>query len=280
MGYSDNEISSEDGQPVALYQFYRGNTYWRYTTCDEDVEDVGFDEDGNPATWLSKAITDEGVTQGGSDQNDLQILMPAELPVPQLFRGGQPSGKLWLTVRRYHLGDDPTETPIQWMGTVTNSVLQDDGITARVFARTLGGTFDRMGLRLGWQRQCPHPLYGPGCFVPMEEHEYPHTIATMSNSTFTVSSYADPTEGSFSGGLITWERPDGSLEKRGIEYHTGNDFRVFGRLVDLAPGQAVKLYPGCPRSTTGCKAFSNLPNYGGIPHLARDTPFSAKPLFG
>lgn len=278
MTYSSFETSNQDGRPVALYTFQYGNTYWRYCTADED-KTLGLDENDDPAVYLAKAITDEGVTQGGSDQNDLQITMQANLPVPLLFRNTQPSGKIWLTVRRWHIGDPDDETPLLWSGTVQNSTSVDDA-TVQLACRSLGGSYDRQGLRLAWGRMCPHVLYSPfGCKVDKSLHAYPHEIATLTGTNFTVTTFAEPAEGSFTGGFLELIRDDGSLDRKGIESQNGNDFVVFGSTDGLEVGTEVTIYPGCPRNTTGCKLFNNLPNYGGFPHLPGKSPFDGSPVF-
>lgn len=277
MAYNTIEISTQDGRPVALYEFVYGNTYWRYCTADEN-QTVGLDQNGDPAEWLAHSISDEGVVQGGSDQNDLQITVQSNNPVAALFRNSQPSGKVWLTVRRWHIGDPANETPLLWSGTVVNSVSVDDA-TIQMSCRSLGGTYDRNGLRLAWDRMCPHPLYGPGCFVLKSNHDYPRVIATLTGTNFTCTSHAEPAEGSFTGGFMEWFRDDGSIERRGIEQQVGNDFRVLGTTDGLAVGTAVTLYPGCARNTAACKKFNNLPNYGGFPHLPGKSPFDGSPVF-
>lgn len=277
MTYSSQEISTQDGRPIALYQFYYGNTYWRYCTADED-KTVGKDDDGNPMVWLAHTITDEGVTQGGSDQNDLQITVQANNPVAALFRNSTPSGKVWLTVRRYHLGDPDTEVPLLWSGTVVNATLVDKA-TIQLMCRSLGGTYDRNGLRLAWDRSCPHPLYGVGCYVDKSLHAYPRTIATVTGTNFTCTAHSPAEEGSFTGGFVEWERDDGSLDRRGIELQSGNDFRVLGTTDGLEIGTEVTIYPGCVRTTTNCKLFGNLKNYGGFPHLPGKSPFDGSPVF-
>lgn len=271
MTYNTLEISNESGKPVALYEFQYGNTFWRYNTSVEDIPLGGND-------WLAHTITDDGVTQGGSDQNDLQISVQANNPVAALFRNTQPSGKVWLKVRRYHIGDPDSETPLLWAGTVVNATLTDPA-TVQMSCRSLGGTYDRNGLRLAWDRMCPHPLYGPGCFVDKSEHAYPRTIATMSGTNFSCEAHSEPEEGSFTGGFLEWERPDGSFDRRGIENQTGNDFRVLGTTDGLEVGFEVTIYPGCVRNTANCKLFSNLPNYGGFPHLPGKSPFDGSPVF-
>lgn len=275
MSYDTIEISNAGGRPVALYTFQYGNTYWRYCTADEDQTVAG-------DTYLALAITDEGVTQGGSDQNDLRITTQADHPVALLFRNSQPSGKIWLTVRRWHIGDPDSETPLLWSGTVVNATLLDKA-SVQMSCRSLGGSYDRQGLRLAWGRMCPHVLYGIGCnnngSNDKADHAYSHEIATLDGVSFTVSSYAAPAEGSFTGGFVEWIRSDGSFDRRGIESQVGNYFQVLGSTDGLEVGTAVTLYPGCPRNTTGCKLFNNLANYGGFPHLPGKSPFDGSPVF-
>lgn len=277
MTYSSREISNDAGQPVFLYEFRYDTTYWRYTNVDQPLtffEGDPYDE----VTYLPVAISDGGFKQGGSDQNDLTVSLPANLPVAEMYKNTKPSGKLWLTIRAWHYGEADTEQQIQWLGTVTNVILADRA-TATVSCRSIAGTYDRNGLRLVWQRTCPHVLYGIGCYVDKTAHEYPREIATINGTNFTCTSHAEPEEGSFSGGFLEWIDGNGNLQARAIETQTGNDFLVFGTTAGLEVGMDVTLYPGCDRSTTVCKLFNNLPNYGGFPHLPGKSPFDGTPVF-
>lgn len=277
MSFDNFEISNELGQPKRLYHFRYGNSNWRYTSADTDIT-VGVNELGQPALWVAGAITDGGVTQGGSDQNDIQITIQANSPIPALFRQGQLSGKVFCFVRQYHLGDPASEMPLFWSGTIVNSV-QAELAEEQLSGRSLGGTYDRQGLRLAWDRSCPHVIYGNGCRVDKDLHAYPRTIATVSGTGFTCTVHAEPAEGSFSGGFIIWVRLDGSLERRFIERQNGNDFQLLGTTVGLLVGTNVTIYPGCARDTPTCKLFDNLPNYGGFPHMPGKSPFQGPPVF-
>jgi uncharacterized phage protein (TIGR02218 family) len=273
--FNTQEISNQSGRPIALYTFWYGNTYWYYCTADEDKTVAG-------VTYLARAISDDGVTQGGSDQNDLRIVTQKDHPVASLFRNSRPSGKVWLTVRRWHIDDPDSETPLQWTGTVVN-VREIDKASVEMSCRSLGGSFDRQGLRLAWGRMCPHVLYGVGCnnddSNPKSAHAYPYEIDDVTGTNFTVVGYTAPVEGTFSGGFVEWTREDGSSEQLGIERQDGNDFAVLGSTIGLSTGQTVTLYPGCARDTATCKRFDNLPNYGGFPHLPGKSPFDGSPVF-
>jgi len=231
------------------------------------------------ATWSPTAVMDEGITQGGNDRNDLVVQIQSDAEVAQLFRGGnRPSGKLWLKLRRWHLGDPPDQAAIQWVGSVTNAILVDRA-SSSLSCRSIAGSYDRNGLRLFWSRMCPHVLYGIGCNLDKSAHAYAHTVATVTSTGFTVAAYADPAEGTFNGGFLEYTRPDGSFERLGIKRHTGNDFLTLGAPAGLTVGLALTLYPGCARTTTVCKLFGNLANYGGFPHMPGKSPFDGTPVF-
>lgn len=276
MSFNDYEISNESGRPVYLYEVKLGNTTWHYTSADQQI--TLFEGTEDEVTYLPIAISDEGTTQGGSDENDIQINVRSDSPIAKLFGDTRPSGKVWCTIRSYHFGDPDEETPIEWIGTITNMVLVDRATTV-LHGRSIGGTYDRNGLRLVWSRTCTHALYGTGCFVDKTLHQYPRTIATVTGTNFTCTVHTEPEEGSFSGGFMEWDRGDGSLERRGIERQNGNDFEVDGTTKGITVGLDVTLYPGCARNTPNCKLFDNLPNYGGVPHMPGKSPFDGTPVF-
>ncbi len=281
MAYDNIEVSNQDGKPVFLYEFRYATSYYRYTNADQNL--VFFEGDPEEVTYTAVAISDGGFTQGGSDQNDFHVTLPSNATVAAMFKNTKPSGKVWLTVRAWHYGDDPEAMQVQWLGTVTNSILQDRA-SASMACRSIGGTYDRNGLRLVWQRTCPHVLYGIGCYEDKTLHQYPRTIADMDGTSFSCTAHSEPDEGSFSGGFVEWLDDDGNPQRRGIELQSGNDFQVLGTTVGMEIGLDVTIYPGCDRSTTVCKKFGsgprgNLDNYGGAPHMPGQSPFDGTPIF-
>ncbi len=269
MSFDDTEISTQDGQPVGLFEFTLGGLSWRYTSADDDQYFMGFD-------WIAGAITRTGITQGAGAENDLTITLPADLEIVSMFDGSPPSEIMYLTLREYHEGE--IEGAIQWIGTVGN-IIKVNPAEASAVCRNLVASFERGGLRLTWGRQCPHALYDVNCRVNKEDHAYPYTVATVAGDSFTVTGYAAPAEGSFAGGFVEWSIGSGTFERRGIESADGGVFKILGLNTGLEVGLGVVLYPGCPRTTAGCIAFDNLPNYGGFPHLPGKSPFDGTPIF-
>lgn len=271
MTFNTAEISTQDGQPIALYLLEWGETEWAYTSADRDIT-YGVNRKGEPRVYLAKAVSDNGMVQGGSAQNDFTMDIPSDLPICALFRGTPPSETIWLTVRRKHASEP--DAPIYWTGTVTN-VKGRDPASGQIIGKPLTASFKRTGLRLCWTRECPHFLYDDGCKVNKEAFRVDATITAKTGVTITVNADGGKPDGWFTGGIVEWEaNEDGTIERRMIEKHVGNVMTIFGLADRMDVGLAVALYPGCDRSPTTCRdKFNNLPNYGGFDFMPGETPF-------
>lgn len=276
MTFSAREISTSDGRPVEFYEFRYGDTFWRYTNADQDIIGLGEDEAMVPKDWTAISISRGQITQGGSSQNELEVTCERNMAIPALFHERKPSGRVFLWVYENHYGDD--ELAVTWVGSVSNAI-KVDAATARLVCRSIGSSYDRNGLRLTWDRMCPHVVYGIGCRLDPDDFAYPREIATLTGTNFTCTAHAEPAEGSFRGGYLEFTRGDGSLETIGILDQDGNDFQVLGNTNGLEVGMDIILHPGCPRNTDGCLLFDNLANYGGFPHMPGKSPFDGSPVF-
>lgn len=279
MAFNDAEISNSDGQPVGLYLFEWGLTVWAYTSGDRKVtrtetingEEVEID-------YMPLAISDSGLTQGGSDQNDFAVTVPSNIPLVTRFRSTAPSEPIWITVRRKHTGED--DAPIYWIGTLSNvkglNIAEKD-----IHGKPLAASFKRTGLRLCWTTGCPHFLYDPGCKVDPADYEVLAEITALTGTTATVE-FADPEAefdpGWFQGGVISWEATaDGTIERRMIQSNAGAVLTIFGTTDWMEVGMTVRLYPGCIRTAEVCDLkFDNLSNYGGFDFMPTETPFGTQ----
>ena len=279
MTFNTPEISNQDGQPIALYTLEWGNTVWRYTSADRNITRV---EGGQPRTYLAVAISDNGMVQGGDSNADFTIKAPSNLPIAALYRGTAPSASIYLTVRRKHVDDPDNEAPVFWVGTVGNVKGVDDA-TIEIVGRTLTASFKRSGLRLSWQKNCPHILYDSSCSANPGSYAIAGTITDLTGNSITVDGSAgDQTADWFDGGYVRWEADgNGTMERRGIERTLApGTFAIYGRTNGLVIGQAVTLYPGCQHTPSACDGkFNNLPNYGGFPFLPGKSPFDGTPVF-
>lgn len=278
MTFEANEISSQDGKIISLYEFMWGETFWRYTSTDKEQT---ITQNGVNVTYQPIAIDDDGMVQGGSANNDLKVKSQNDIPLVDLFRGTPPAGSIWLTVRRRHADDPLDQWFVYWIGTIGN-VKKAGLATAEILARTLLASFKRQGLRLAWTRGCPHILYDSECRANPVTFAVAATITVIANGVVTVDAAGGHPIGYFDGGYIRWQATvEGTFDRRAIESSpTATSFLIFGSTERLAVGMAVTLYPGCDLTATTCKnKFANLVNFGGFEQMSGENPFDGKNIF-
>lgn len=273
MSNESREISNQDGQAIALYEISFGATQWLYTSADEDVT-VGGD------TYTAIPISDDGMSQGGSSNNDITVTCDASIPLVDLFHSTPPSTEIWLTVRRMHEGEAGTPL-IFWIGTVSNVKRKEDNASAEIIGQSLLASFSRAGLRLAWTRGCPHMIYDSECKVNKSDFAHATTITALTGNTISIASDGGHAAGYFDGGFFEWEATaEGTIDRRGISGSVDSDtLTIFGTTYRLEVGMAITLYPGCNLTTDHCKnKFNNLANYGGCKQMTGKNPFDGTAL--
>lgn len=275
MAFSDKEISNDAGIKIGLYHFRRGTQNWYYTSADRVVSYGGND-------YLPIAISDGGVTMGGEVGYDFEVTLPSTNPIAIMYRVTPPSGRVYLKVRRMQLGE--ADAPLDWSGTLGN-IKPKSLAGATIVCRSSISGLKRTGLRLTWQRQCPHALYDRQCKVDPATWAVPYVISGIVGNVVTLVTAGvglDKPAGYFTGGMVRWQVATDTYEYRMIEAHTApRVFTLFGRGDGLAAAMNVTLYPGCSRdiSTSGCLRFNNVDNYGGHLYMPGKSPFDGTPVF-
>jgi len=275
--YNELETSLDQNQPTRLYLFFRGGLQWRYTTHSQDITYQGL------AFTSIPGINDNGLRQTGQATADaLQITGPASLPVAQLWRGTPPGGAINLTVYDLQWDDasDGLVGIVSWVGQVTDAKTTADRCV--LTAQSLNALLDRQGLRLTWQRECPHAFGDKNCGADVSLYRVATVIGALNGASVTANTLAGFRDRWFIGGWLSWSIGGGETESRGIEAYnpaTGT-ITLIGGTTGLTVGQAVEVYPGCPGTTEACQGdFNNLPNYGGCPGMPGVSPFDGTPIF-
>ena len=272
MTYDDRERSLSDGQPVRLYQFARGVLRWTYNSSDRDIVHLG-----QTYKALRGGISDNGVRQTGQSSPDtLKLTAAADLEVAQLYRSTAPSAPVSLTMYALHYGLE--EYLVIWAGevrTVRWPALDRCEITCAPLTERVG----MQGLRLGWERNCPHALYSPPCGVNRELYRIESSVQALDGISISNGLFATYADGHFTGGYVEWGIGGSEYDRRGVEQHSGSLLYLLGGTAGLVGRQVIRVYPGCQQTTAACKAFDNLANYGGIPHLAGESPFDGRNVF-
>lgn len=272
MSYEDYlalDASTEDGEPVYLYDFRQGEALWRYADTAENVVGGPF----GSLEWAALPVThDELTASEDMSRASLSVTLPTDCEVAQLFRGWMPEVPVTLTLLRWHRGPSLIDSRVVvWKGRVTQANWRPDVVTLEL--ESLFTALQRNGCRARVQAMCRHALYETGCAVDKDDYAQAASITAVSGMVLTIPGASGEADGWWSGGHLAL--PDGSL--RSIVSHTGASVtinRPSRYLVDNAPPVAVTLYPGCDHSTATCVAkFDNLENYGGFPFLPGINPF-------
>lgn len=184
---------------------------------------------------------------------------------------------------------DGNEVSVAWKGRLA-SVKPDEKSIKLVF-ESIFTSLRRPGLRLRYQRTCPHALYGYGCNVPKEDFAISGEVTAISGNLVTMPVAAGHPAGFFTSGMI--ESPDGTL--RFITGHSGSTLTLIRPLESLNSffakngygegygygygGLVVRIYPGCDRTKETCQSkFNNLNNYGGFPFIPLKNPFGGSSI--
>ena len=275
MTFDTRERSLATAQPVRLYQFARGTLRWAYCSADRAITFQG-------VVYKAVAISDDGVRLTGETSADvLTVTGPASLEVAQLFRAAPPSAEISLTLRDYHYGeaDVASSARVAWVGSIS-AVRWPQADRCAIACESISASMQRPGLRLTWERTCPHTIYDRRCGVDRNTFAVAATVQALTGTTLSSATFAAQAAGYFGGGFVEWAVGGGELERRGIEAHTGSDLVLMGGTAGLAGGLAVTAYPGCRQTNSYCNTkFNNLVNFGGVAHLPGKSPFDGTPVF-
>lgn len=271
-----------------LYEFELGTRVWRYAGNAEDIVDA----DGN--VWEAATISDDGPGQSGESVSDmLTVTCAANLVVPSLFKFSPPGRVIDVRILEANYDDKPIavnetgeiNTPpssalpvlahrVIYVGEVEQCSFPQPG-SAAIQCVTISDTMSRLGLRQGWQRQCPYAVYDESCGVVKATFALSGTISAINGNVITIDGIGSPTGGDFDGGILDYTHPVKGPEALAIEEQGGNTFRIFGSINDLWVGMAVSVAPGCNQTPARCiSRFNNYDNNGGFAMLPMRSPFN------
>lgn len=272
MTFLAREQSNYDGEPILLYEFRRGAMRAYYASCDRDVP-------SSAGTFLACPISNGGVTFKGMAVTDqFEITAPSDIAPGQWFAYSPPSDTVYVVVRRFHWGDP--FSAIVYIGQIV-SVTHGESDEITIKCQPTSITLKRGGLRMSWTRGCQHALYDQNCQVNRETFGLNRTITQLTAGSFVVSGTI-PSNYFWPGGIVQWEPSPGTFERRLLEdgNYVHNQFTPYGQMDGYAVGLAVRLYPGCKRTSQWCDSFfNNFDNYGGFQFMPTRTPYDGDTVF-
>lgn len=301
MAFNEYETSRDRGQPVMLYQFNYGvetddvtPIYFAYTDGESAVDHGGITYD--PLPIRSGSIK----SSGSMDTSELQLTVPRNAGVADLFRIYPPGRVVSVTIRQGHIpnGDDPSgfapgeQFPVVWVGRVMES--SRDGAEAKLTCEPSSLSMKRPGLRRHYQWPCPLVLYGSRCQADKPAATTSATVAAVSGNRVTLNDpwqkqvevpppeplpdpytpvFEDIGARNYTSGLIEWQGPDGSEQRMILRVTSAGEVVLSGPATGLSVADTVSVVLGCPHTLPGCETLhDNVVNYGGQPFIPTYNP--------
>ena len=288
-----------------LYRFYspQGTDFeYRFTNRDEDYVDPS-DNTGGP--YKAAPISRGKVKQASADTvSTVDITIPANSEFAKKFLSVPPNSSVFveLSVAYDETLGSITDRPnlIFWKGRVA-----DVKFTRNQAVLTCKSAFDvlsRLALRRRVTIHCPFALFSEDqCRVDRASAKRTGVITNILNdSAITVEedqaggifgsvnmSNLYDYQNHYNGGMLVYVDPlDNVVHKIGIlsmaygGVTTGTKsnvtFNLERKFTKFIAGATVELYPGCSRNVLHCHyKFNNYGNFGGIPHLSTEDPFTS-----
>ena len=281
MSFEPLEASRHSGQPITLMRFTYGPTtapssgVYAYTDADQPVtfQDTVY----RPVPLDRGAI----VSSGTLDRAALEIRMPQDLEVPNLFRFFPPSQVVTLTIFQGHANDGALDFRAIWTGRIINCALE--GNEARLTGEPVATSLRRPGLRRNYQRLCPHALYGRQCRASKAAATTLTVAQAVASASITLPSAWETPERAVKalGGVVEWQATDGTLQFRAIlKVDALTILSLSGPTTGLQPGGAVSVSLGCNHQDSDCRDIhNNIVNFGGQRWIPTKNPIGASNNF-
>lgn len=278
MSLSIYENRTEIGQPVRLFEFTYGTgsgDRYLYNSSDRDID---FDGD----TYLAFPITMQALKRGmRPTSNPVEILVPSDSDISQLFDGTPPRRIILVRVFQGHLPNEGESDAFStgarftllYSGNVIERKKKDE--TASLTCESFGLGLKRPGLTRFYSRECPFVLYGARCQANKNAASFTATVAGVAGRQITVDddNWNNGNDfANFIGGLVEWGGPQGT-ETRTIMGATATTIRVDSPVSGLSADDELTVIYGCARTMTACRdVHDNIVNFGGTPFIPRENP--------
>lgn len=265
MTFDARENSVHSGNPVELYEFNRGTSFWRHVTHRKEKV-------YNLATYTPEAIRRTEIRQGQEiNKQPVKIAMRYNHAVPTMFMVQPPGIVVTVTISRYH--DDDGEVKTIFKGRITRVIFK--GMIAELECESVFSSLKRSGLRRHYQTLCPHVLYGSACGLNREAYKVTGTASAIAGTAITVAAASGYADGYFKGGYLQHNAAVLEYDARIIMSHTGDQIVVASPLLNMPVGADVWLFPGCNHTIGECDTkFGNSENHGGYPFRPDKNPFN------
>ena len=265
MSYLSKEQSSASGEPIELYSFRKGTTYWTYTSSGIDIVYGG-------RTYVSKDPIRHSDIE--LSLNSLKNLVKVEVDRSNAFAANYIfaplDGVVEVIIYRGHDGDYVT----YWKGYVY--AVGFNSKTAVITLSPKSNSLKRSGLTRKFSRRCNYPLYSTRCTQLKSNYKVTGVISSVTGKEVVATILGTKTDNWFLGGMF-----ESGDYTRMINYHNQSEqkIKIIHSITGLAAGDSFNAFAGCDHTAATCKTKFSIPstnklNYGGQEFLPNKNPFS------
>lgn len=246
MAYDSIEISQYTGNLVEHFRFLVGSTEYLWTSAPADQTlSTGTTDQNGTYTATPIALSNLEHVRDLGDFT-LQITVPRDNDVANLFRGYVPDPGVQVWVYRKHQSD--TEVTTWFAGDVLSCDWKES--QAVLNCQPNIGKMKRLGLWMRWQPTCNLQVYSTRCGVDPDDFTSSVTVTAIDGLTITVSGMPTVDDGYYNGGYIY----DADGSRRHIELHTGDDLTLILDLDGLAVSDTISIVAGCDGFHETCRS--------------------------
>jgi len=267
---SDTYIAKEEApqrKPVELYHIWRdGGENWYYTSGD-----VAFTYDGN--SYVPATLKRTGAKYDSQLEVTRMAITASYLEDPVIkFIAINPIEILWIEIKKLFRDQDPLEASVVFIGQKKNVSFQ--GNTGKVECVGFEHFLKMPVPTFRYQITCNHKLFDTGCRLTKTSYKISTAVTLNADKTqLTSSDFGAKANGYFIRGHV-----DFGVESRMIVAHIGNVVTLAYKMVELASGDTVDVYPGCDGRIETCKnKYDNVVNFLGFPFIPKDNPVTRIP---
>lgn len=268
MSYLLRDRSVEDATPIELFKFIGtgGNHYYN----DSDVAQTVINDDDEEELYLPLNIERGAIelTNVTTDNSTMDISVPVDCDLAQLFALRDSPDRLDVEVYRQHVGD--AELELVWKGYTTGFSVSDRTATIST-GNVIQTALQSLLNSVYYQLACNHVLYDARCKAVRADHTTYSTVAGISADEMQVTVEADGVENNDlrAGELIV----DRTGERRFVMGNSADVISISHPFVDIEVSDSVTMVKGCVHNIGDCDGkFDNIPNYGGFPYIPTKNP--------
>lgn len=270
MSFDLIETSEFMGSPVELFEFSRGDEYWRYTSADEN-KTVG-------QSYEAIQITRSKINNSqDTSKSPVTITCPRTSEISELYLAGKVGNIIDVAIKQYHESDTVQQVITIWIGRISNVKFDDDKCSIK--CESILSSLNRTTVPVTYQKTCPHILYGDACKADKSLGSVDGTVSSVTKHTITAPEFSSQPDGYFVGGYVEAELANYS-EYMNVVEHVGNTITLSTDVRNIIAGSTVTAFSGCKHNTSDCQnKFNNIENYGGFPWIPRKNPMAGESVF-